>query len=187
MCARRGSEGAPSFGFLEHLCTPLAFTGFLLKQTHSHSKAAPEVADTRISCHKVPGSFPKSQDAQGTSTYQILAAGLGVMLPSWFKASPRPQCREYGCHGPGSPRNDGLASDVSRAPCKHCPDVCLGSLLPSSQNPSDFTFAQNLKRHPSHAWVCTETGLKRQLSLQVRGKGSSNYRDSWQNLNLGLQ
>lgn len=36
-----------------------------------------------------PRVTPQSQDAQSTSTYQILAAGLGMMLPSRFKASPK--------------------------------------------------------------------------------------------------
>lgn len=120
VCARRGSEGAPSpprtvpaFQILarELLCTSLTFTELFLKQPQEQSRCWDMLP-------RVPRVSPRSCNAQSTSTYQITAAGLVLMLPSGFKASPR--ASQCGCVGPRSPENYRLTPGVCRAPCKHC-------------------------------------------------------------------
>lgn len=184
--AQREPHPHPAAYFLEHPCAPLAFTEFSLKQTHSHSKAAPEVADTSISCHTVLGSLPR---AQSTSTYQILAAGLGVMLASRFRAFPRTSLRV-----------ENVGATALRAPGTTAwPQMCAGlpanaaltrvwvpSFLPSSRNPSDFTFAQTSKATRATPGFASKPG-----SATAFAAGS------WErlvkllkllaNLNLGLQ
>lgn len=142
---------------------------FFLKQSHSHSKAAPEVADSRISCHKVVGSLPRARMLRA-SAFNKSSSWFGGDAARLAQSIPKniPQCREHGCHG--SPRSDSFPN-VCRDPCKHCPDVFgfppsfLSKLSTISHLHKPQTRPEShLGSHPNRA--------PRQLSLQVRGKGS---------------
>lgn len=124
------------------------------------------MADTRISCHKVLGSLPR-EDAQSTSTHQILAAGLGAMLPSGLKAFPRTSLgvENVGATALGPQEMTArpqMCTGLPASPAQTC--VWVPSFLPSSQNPSDF------KSDPSHTWACTKTGLNDSFHCRFVGK-----------------
>lgn len=119
VCARRGSEGAPSppctapaFYFLarDFSSTPLTFVELFLKQRRERSLGSPTTAPKQSGssggrCWEMPLRGPQlgpgSCDAQSTGTDPTIRAGLVVMLPSGFKASPRASpsvpARQHGC------------------------------------------------------------------------------------------
>ena len=81
--------------FLAHLLT---FVELFLKQRREQSPGSPTDAPKQSSSSsgrrqemlpRGPRVSPGSNNAQSASTYRIIAAGLGAMLPSGFKSSPR--------------------------------------------------------------------------------------------------
>lgn len=180
--AQREPQPQPAVYFLEHLCTPLAFP----KANPQPLQSSPGGGRHQDKLPQSPWVTPQSSEHQHLPNSSSWFGGDAAQS---VQSIPKniPWSRECGCHSPACPRNDGVAPDVCRAPCKHRPDACLGSLLPSFlSKPFGFHICTNLKSDPSHAWVCIKPG-----SATAFAAGS------WErfvkllkllaNLNLGLQ
>lgn len=173
VCARRGSEGAPSPPRCLFFGASLRTAGFhrvFPKANPQPLQSSPGGGRHQHKLPQSPGVTPQSSEHQHLSNSSSWFGGdAGQPVQSIPKNIP--WSRERGCHGPACPRNHGLAPDVRRAPCKRRPDACLGSLLPSFlSEPFGFHIRTNLKSDPSHTWVCIKTRLSDGLRCRFVGK-----------------
>lgn len=160
-------EPQPAVYFLEHLCTPLAFP----KANPQPLQSSPGGGRHQDKLPQSPWVTPQSSEHQHLPNSSSWFGGDAAQS---VQSIPKniPWSRECGCHSPVCPRNNGVAPDVCRAPANTAlTRVWVPSFLPSSRNPSDFTFAQTSKATPAAPGFALNQA-QRQPSLQVRGKGS---------------